>query len=142
MSNSSTRSSFTLHLFSLADRTPLHRGYGATVARLTPDQKVGSSNLSALICFCTALLRRVAGEAGGAEPRRRNAETKGKARQVLKDVWETLWVLEASSQVGERTRLSLQIGRLKFLGAGARNGEQREIGRESIAKPIWNSDHK
>ena len=24
------------------------RGYGATVARLTPDQKVGSSNLSAL----------------------------------------------------------------------------------------------
>ena len=24
-------------------------GYGATVARLTPDQKVGSSNLSALI---------------------------------------------------------------------------------------------
>ena len=26
-----------------------HRGYGATVARLTPDQKVGSSNLSALI---------------------------------------------------------------------------------------------
>ena len=26
------------------------RGYGATAARLTPDQKVGSSNLSALIC--------------------------------------------------------------------------------------------
>ena len=26
-----------------------HRGYGATAARLTPDQKVGSSNLSALI---------------------------------------------------------------------------------------------
>ena len=25
-----------------------HRGYGATAARLTPDQKVGSSNLSAL----------------------------------------------------------------------------------------------
>ena len=25
------------------------RGYGATVARLTPDQKVGSSNLSALM---------------------------------------------------------------------------------------------
>ena len=25
------------------------RGYGATAARLTPDQKVGSSNLSALI---------------------------------------------------------------------------------------------
>ena len=25
------------------------RGYGATVARLTPDQKVGSSNLSVLI---------------------------------------------------------------------------------------------
>ena len=25
-----------------------HWGYGATVARLTPDQKVGSSNLSAL----------------------------------------------------------------------------------------------
>ena len=29
------------------------RGYGATVARLTPDQKVGSSNLSALI-HCAA----------------------------------------------------------------------------------------
>ena len=28
-------------------------GYGATVARLTPDQKVGSSNLSALrACLC------------------------------------------------------------------------------------------
>ena len=26
----------------------LQRGYGATAARLTPDQKVGSSNLSAL----------------------------------------------------------------------------------------------
>ena len=26
-----------------------HWGYGATAARLTPDQKVGSSNLSALI---------------------------------------------------------------------------------------------
>ena len=26
-----------------------HRGYGATAARLTPDQKVGSSNLSGLI---------------------------------------------------------------------------------------------
>ena len=30
-------------------RSVWHRGYGATVARLTPDQKVGSSNLSALI---------------------------------------------------------------------------------------------
>ena len=29
-----------------------HRGYGATAARLTPDQKVGSSNLSALISAC------------------------------------------------------------------------------------------
>ena len=28
------------------------RGYGATAARLTPDQKVGSSNLSALIIAC------------------------------------------------------------------------------------------
>ena len=28
------------------------RGYGATVARLTPDQKVGSSNLSALAFYC------------------------------------------------------------------------------------------
>ena len=32
-------------------RSVWHRGYGATVARLTPDQKVGSSNLSALICL-------------------------------------------------------------------------------------------
>ena len=30
-------------------RSVWHRGYGATVARLTPDQKVGSSNLSVLI---------------------------------------------------------------------------------------------
>ena len=28
-----------------------HGGSGATVARLTPDQKVGSSNLSALMLF-------------------------------------------------------------------------------------------
>ena len=27
----------------------MQRGYGATAARLTPDQKVGSSNLSGLI---------------------------------------------------------------------------------------------
>ena len=26
-------------------------GYGATVARLTPDQKVGNSNLSSIICL-------------------------------------------------------------------------------------------
>ena len=31
-----------------------HRGYGATAARLTPDQKVGSSNLSALIANASA----------------------------------------------------------------------------------------
>ena len=31
--------------------TNAQRGYGATVARLTPDQKVGSSNLSALILY-------------------------------------------------------------------------------------------
>jgi hypothetical protein len=37
------------------------RGYGATAARLTPDQKVGSSNLSGLIAFpkaCASLLWR------------------------------------------------------------------------------------
>lgn len=32
------------------------RGYGATAARLTPDQKVGSSNLSALICWSHHML--------------------------------------------------------------------------------------
>ena len=31
------------------------RGYGATAARLTPDQKVGSSNLSALIMAGTLI---------------------------------------------------------------------------------------
>ena len=31
------------------------RGYGATAARLTPDQKVGSSNLSALICLLVCM---------------------------------------------------------------------------------------
>ena len=38
----------TLAVVSLLS-TSYHRGYGATVARLTPDQKVGSSNLSGLI---------------------------------------------------------------------------------------------
>ena len=47
-----------------------HRGYGAKAARLTPDQKVGSSNLSALIpCF------KVAGDAVGRwAPQGRNRE--------------------------------------------------------------------
>ena len=35
--------------------TSCSRGYGATAARLTPDQKVGSSNLSGLIYFPFAL---------------------------------------------------------------------------------------
>ena len=35
----------------VAARSVWHRGYGATVARLTPDQKVGSSNLSVLILW-------------------------------------------------------------------------------------------
>ena len=34
--------------------TSYHRGYGAMVARLTPDQKVGSSNLSGLNMFLCA----------------------------------------------------------------------------------------
>ena len=34
----------------LEAHTAVQRGYGATAARLTPDQKVGSSNLSGLIC--------------------------------------------------------------------------------------------
>lgn len=42
------------------------RGYGATAARLTPDQKVGSSNLSALMLF--------AGRAGSAPSAGRVAE--------------------------------------------------------------------
>ena len=33
----------------------VNRGYGATAARLTPDQKVGSSNLSALISLLGAM---------------------------------------------------------------------------------------
>ena len=35
----------------IGPRVPMHcmRGYGATAARLTPDQKVGSSNLSGLL---------------------------------------------------------------------------------------------
>ena len=33
-------------------RAVRNRGYGATAARLTPDQKVGSSNLSGLISIC------------------------------------------------------------------------------------------
>ena len=32
--------------------TAIQRGYGATAAHLTPDQKVGNSNLSALIIIC------------------------------------------------------------------------------------------
>ena len=41
------------------------RGYGATVARLTPDQKVGSSNLSALILLnCTLYQLLLRGDRG------------------------------------------------------------------------------
>ena len=36
--------------------TSSSRGYGATAARLTPDQKVGSSNLSGLILFLPELV--------------------------------------------------------------------------------------
>ena len=41
--------------FNSPEKLLLHlaRGYGATAARLTPDQKVGSSNLSGLICYCS-----------------------------------------------------------------------------------------
>ena len=35
-------------------RSAGHRGYGATAARLTPDQKVGSSNLSGLMFAATS----------------------------------------------------------------------------------------
>ena len=35
--------------YSHARSSLVSRGYGATAARLTPDQKVGSSNLSGLI---------------------------------------------------------------------------------------------
>ena len=34
----------------------IYWGYGATAARLTPDQKVGSSNLSGLICHTLAAM--------------------------------------------------------------------------------------
>ena len=36
----------------IRERSRCQRGYGATAVRLTPDQKVGSSNLSGLN-FCT-----------------------------------------------------------------------------------------
>ena len=39
----------------LQTRRGCQRGYGATAARLTPDQKVGSSNLSALIALLCGL---------------------------------------------------------------------------------------
>ena len=40
-------------------RNASYWAYGATVARLTPDQKVGNSNLSALICapFLTEVIQ-------------------------------------------------------------------------------------
>ena len=38
------------------------RGYGATAERLTPDQKVGSSNLSALNVAGFAFVKAVNGE--------------------------------------------------------------------------------
>ena len=43
------RSRDDLTALSISDVAVVMRGYGATAARLTPDQKVGSSNLSALI---------------------------------------------------------------------------------------------
>ena len=42
-------SSTMVHGADINAAAPLQRGYGATAARLTPDQKVGSSNLSGLI---------------------------------------------------------------------------------------------
>ena len=51
ISQSGTLASFATCLLChiLASSSALSRGYGATAARLTPDQKVGSSNLSGLI---------------------------------------------------------------------------------------------
>ena len=45
---------FTAHVLNISLHLLL-KGYGATAARLTPDQKVGSSNLSGLIYspFCS-----------------------------------------------------------------------------------------
>ena len=43
----------------------VHWGYGATAARLTPDQKVGSSNLSALILRWAGLWRAELADAKG-----------------------------------------------------------------------------
>ena len=45
-------SSMMVHGADINAAAPLQRGYGATAARLTPDQKVGSSNLSALTFHC------------------------------------------------------------------------------------------
>ena len=45
------RRSAAFNVTNLPSTTATEWGYGATVARLTPDQKVGSSNLSALIFF-------------------------------------------------------------------------------------------
>ena len=41
------------------DAQECQRGYGATAARLTPDQKVGSSNLSALILAVCCIARKL-----------------------------------------------------------------------------------
>ena len=73
------------------------RGYGATAARLTPDQKVGSSNLCALICAAalkaTTVPSLVFGQADsppesgenllGSPDDGRGADTRDHARQEL-----------------------------------------------------------
>ena len=51
--------------------TPSQRGYGATAARLTPDQKVGSSNLSGLN-HCTHCVATHESIQKHAAPERRN----------------------------------------------------------------------
>ena len=69
------------------------RGYGAMAARLTPDQKVGSSNLSGLICTLVFFVV---------------AHTPNKARANLQHGIEDCpgWAM-----LGSREKLALGLGR-------------------------------
>ena len=51
--NVNSRHACHAHVENLNNTHQHQGGYGATVARLTPDQKLGSSNLSVLICADT-----------------------------------------------------------------------------------------
>ena len=80
-----------LSVASAAANEQRHRGYGATAARLTPDQKVGNSNLSALIScvFRPALTTRGASNSQELEAVVEGAKARTSTHQKNQDTAKT-----------------------------------------------------